>query len=190
MNILGISGTPRENGNSDILLQHALHPFEEAGWEVTLLRLRELSVKPCQACEGCRSEGICVLNDDMHLFYDAFRWCDALIVATPTYSRNVSAQLLSVMDRHYGVGEERPLAGKPAGAIAVGRGTCGGQTIAINAIYTWMLSCGAICVPGELNGLTAVADEPGDVLKQEKRLRQARVLGENVMRVAKKLRGA
>ena len=38
MNVLGISGTPRKSGNSDILLQHALHPFEEAGWEVTLLR--------------------------------------------------------------------------------------------------------------------------------------------------------
>jgi multimeric flavodoxin WrbA len=188
LNVLGISGTPRKNGNSDILLQHALHPFEEAGWEVRLLRLSELTVKPCLACELCTIHGSCAIDDDMHLFYNAFRWCDTLIVATPTYSRNVSAQLLAVMDRHYGVREERPLAGKPGGAIAVGRGTCGGQTIAINAIYTWMLSCGMVCVPGELNGLTAVADAPGDVLKQEKRLRQARVLGENVLRVAEKLR--
>jgi multimeric flavodoxin WrbA len=187
MNVLGISGTPRKNGNSDILLQHALRPFEEAGWEVNLLRLSELTVRPCQACDSCRSSGTCVLDDDMHLFYDAFRRCDALIVATPTYSRNVSAQLLAVMDRHYGVGEERPLAGKPGGAIAVGRGTCGGQTIAINAIFTWLLSCGAVCVPGELNGLTAVADEPGDVLKQEKRLRQAQILGENILQAAEKL---
>jgi multimeric flavodoxin WrbA len=188
MNVLGISGTPRKNGNSDILLQYALRPFEEAGWEVTLLRLSELAVKPCLACELCTIHGSCTIDDDMHLFYDAFRRCDALIVATPTYSRNVSAQLLAVMDRHYGVEKGRPLAGKPGGAIAVGRGTCGGQTIAINAIYNWMRSCGAICVPGELNGLTAVADEPGDVLKQEKRLRQARVLGENVMHVAERLR--
>jgi multimeric flavodoxin WrbA len=188
MNVLGISGTPRQNGNSDILLQHALRPFEEAGWEANLLRLRELTVKPCLACELCTLHGNCAIDDDMHLFYDAFRRCDALIVATPTYSRNVSAQLLAVMDRHYGVREELPLKGKAGGAIAVGRGTCGGQTIAINAIYNWMRSCGAICVPGELNGLTAVADEPGNVLKQEKRLRQARVLGENVMHVAEKLR--
>jgi hypothetical protein len=50
-----------------------------------------------------------------------------------------------------------------------------------------MRSCGAICVPGELNGLTAVADKPGDVLKQEKRLRQARVLGQNVLHTAEQL---
>lgn len=190
LNILGISGTPRKNGNSDILLQHALRAFEEAGWEVTLLRLRELTVRPCLACESCRSTGNCTIDDDMHLFYDGFRRCDALIVATPVYYRNVCSHLMAVMERHYGVREERPLAGKPGGAIAVGRGTCGGQTIAINAIYTWMLSCGMVCVPGELNGLTAVADEPGDVLKQEKRLQQARMLGENVMHVAEKVRKA
>jgi len=188
MNVLGVSGTPRENGNSDILLQHALAPFEREGWKVRLLRVRELTVEPCLACEHCTTHGSCAVDDDMHLFYDAFRWCDAIIVASPVYYRNVSAQLLAVLDRHYAVREERPLEGKAGGAIAVGRGTSGGQTITINMIYTWMLSCGIVCVPGELNGLTAVADEPGDVLAQEKRLRQADALGTNVLHVAEKLR--
>jgi multimeric flavodoxin WrbA len=187
MNVLGISGTPRKNGNSDILLQHALRPFEEAGWEVTLLRLSELRVAPCQACESCRSTGACTIDDDMHSFHVAFRQCDALIVATPVYYRNVCSHLMAVMERHYAVREEQPLAGKPGGAIAVGRGSGGGQAMTINRIYTWLLSCGAVCVPGELNGLTAVADAPGDVLKQEKRLRQARVLGQNVLHTAEKL---
>ena len=70
----------------------------------------------------------------------------------------------------------------------MGAGTCGGQTITINAIYNWMLSCGVICVPGELNGVTATASEPGDILKQENRLRQAEILGRNVLNVAQKLR--
>ena len=79
MNVLGISGTPRKNGNSDILLHHALRPFEAAGWETTLLRLSELTVQPCRACESCTPTGACVLDDDMHLFYEAFRRCDAFI---------------------------------------------------------------------------------------------------------------
>jgi multimeric flavodoxin WrbA len=123
----------------------------------------------------------------MHSFHVAFRQCDALIVATPVYYRNVCSHLMAVMERHYAVREEQPLAGKPGGAIAVGRGSGGGQAMTINRIYTWLLSCGAVCVPGELNGLTAVADAPGDVLKQEKRLRQARVLGQNVLHTAEKL---
>ena len=110
------------------------------------------------------------------------------ILSTPVYSRNVSSQLMAVLDRSYGTSHTRPLEGKVGGAIAVGRGTCGGQSITVMAIYNWMLSAGMICVPGELNGLTAVASEPGDVLRQEKRLKQASILGANVMRVAQTLR--
>jgi multimeric flavodoxin WrbA len=95
---------------------------------------------------------------------------------------------MSVLDRHHAVSKKRPLEGKVGGSMAVGRGTGGGSAITITAIYNWMLSCGIICVPGELNGVTAVASEPGDILKQENRLRQAEILGENVMKIAKKIR--
>jgi multimeric flavodoxin WrbA len=189
MNVLGISGTPRNNGNSDILLQYSLKPFQEQGWQVKHLRLRGITVKPCKACDGCKTgKGTpCVQDDDMHLIYDAWQWCDAVIIATPVYSRNVSAQMMAVLDRHYAVSQERPLSGKPGGAIAVGAGTAGGQSITVVAIYNWMLSAGVICVPGELNGVTAKALNPGDVLKQKDRLKQAEILGRNVMNAATRL---
>lgn len=189
MHVVGICGTPRANGNSDILLQHALRPFAERGWEVSHLRVRDLDVHPCLGCERCRESGVCAIADDMQAVYELWRRCDAFVVASPVYWRNMTAQLIAVLHRHYAVRAERPLAGKPGGAIAVGRGTGGGQAIVVMSIYNWMLSAGMICVPGELNGVTAVASEPGDVLGQEKRLRQARILGENVLAVATKLRG-
>jgi len=187
MNVLGISGTPRENGNSEILLSYALRPFEKQGWQVKHFRIRELNIEPCRGCDECRKTGTCAIDDDMHQVYEAFRWCDAIIVSSPVYSRNICAQLMALLDRHYAVSEERPLEGKAGGAIAVGAGTCGGQTITIMAIYNWMLSRGVICVPGELNGVTAVASEPGDILKQPNRLKQAEILGSNVLNVAKKI---
>lgn len=188
MNVLGISGTPRVNGNSEILLRYALHPFQEAGWGVRLCLLSEMTVKPCLACDKCRGGKPCVIGDDMQAIYEAFRWCDALVISSPVYSRNIASQLLAVLDRHYAVHLEKPLEGKVGGAIAVGRGTCGGQTITIMAIYNWMLSSGMVCVPGELNGVTAVASEPGDILKQEHRLGQAEILGRNILKVASRLR--
>jgi multimeric flavodoxin WrbA len=188
MNVLGISGTPRENGNSEILLQYALQPFSERGWNVKHFLLSQMQIQPCRACDQCRETNNCVINDDMREIYEAFRWCDAIIVSSPVYSRNICSQLVAVFDRHYAVDQVRPLEGKVGGAIAVGRGSCGGQAITITAIYNWMLSSGIICVPGELNGVTAVASEPGDVLKQEKRLRQAKILGENILKVTVKLR--
>jgi multimeric flavodoxin WrbA len=116
-----------------------------------------------------------------------FRTCDALIVATPVYYRTPTAQLLSLFQRHYCIQNEKPLQGKPGGAIAVGRGTSGGQATSISTIYNWMLSCGMICVPGELNGVTASADAPGDILKQEIRLNQAIQLGKNIKELAETL---
>jgi len=92
---------------------------------------------------------------------------------------------MAVFERHYGNRQKRLLLGKPGGAIAVGRST--GQAIAISIIHNWLLSCGALCVPGELNGLTASANKPGDILMQENRLKQARILGNNVMVTAEKL---
>ena len=190
MNVLGISGSYRERSNSHILLQHALRPFEEAGWDVTLLRLRGRTVGPCEGCDHCRSHGNkCKIVDDMHLFYDALRRCDALVVASPVYSRNVCSQVMAVFDRYYAVDPERPLEGKVGGAIAVGAGGGGGQSITICTIYNWMRSCGMVGVPGEMNGVTAVALEEGEVLGQEKRLRQARTLGQNVLRFATRLGG-
>lgn len=167
MNILGISGTPRKNGNSEILLRYALYPFVEQCWDIRHFRLSEMTIQPCRGCEEeCKGQGNCVIDDDMYKIYEAFNWCNAIIVSSPTYSRNVCSQLLAVFDRHYAVYTLCPLVGKVGGAIAVGRGTGGGHAIALNAIYTWFLSCGVICVPDELNGVTAVASEPGDIIKQ------------------------
>lgn len=89
-----------------------------------------------------------------------------------------------MFDRTYAVQASRPLAGKVGGAIAIGRGTGGGQALTLTIIHNFFLSCGAICVPGELNGVSAVADAPGEILTQPKRLNQAKILGQNMLRIA------
>ncbi len=187
MNVIGISGTPRKKGNSELLLRYALKPFENNGWKVKTFLLSGLKIKPCNACDTCRETGACIINDDMQEIYDAFRWCNAIIISSPVYYLNVSAQLLSLLDRHYAVHDEKPLEGKVGGAIAVGNGTCGGQTLAVNAIFAWMLSCGIVCVPGELSAVKAVADKPGDIINQEDQLRQAEILGFNILKATKVL---
>jgi multimeric flavodoxin WrbA len=166
MNVLGISGSPRSNGNSEILLNEALQPFIEKGWETIMLKMSALSVQPCIACNSCLTTGECVIKDDMEKFYTAFTNCQAIIIASPVYYRNITSKLAAVFERHYGCKSIRPLAGRPGGAIAVGRGSGGGQAIVLSIIHNWLLSCGAICIPGELNGMSAAADKAGDILRQ------------------------
>ena len=89
--VMGISRTPRKNGNSEILLRSALKPFRNNGWDVKIFLLSELTIKPCNTCEPCRETGTCIINDDMQRIYDVFRWCNAIIISSPVYFRNVSA---------------------------------------------------------------------------------------------------
>ena len=181
MNILGISGTPRIGVNSEVLLNAALEPFQEAGWQIKKILLSNMKIEPCTGCESCEIMKQCSIHDDMLKIYKAFYWCDAVIISSPVYYRNIPSQLKAVMDRTFAL-KDKPLKGKLGGAIAVGRSTSGGgQTNVLEAIYNFYLSCGLLCVPGELNGVTASADKPGDIALQPRRLEQARILGRNIV---------
>jgi len=148
--------------------------------------LSEKRIEPCTGCDSCIERKICCINDDMNEIYSAYEKCDAVIISAPAYWRNVPAQLKAVIDRTYG-NKTGSLKGKLGGAIAVGRGQGGGQAIVINIIYNFYLSSGALCVPAEINGVTAVADKPGDILSQPRRLEQARILGRNILGYTKSI---
>lgn len=185
MKVVGISGSPRKDGNTEILVKEALKPFYEKGWEVTKFFLSSKTINPCMGCETCNETGTCAIEgDDMELLLSEFENCDALIIGSPAYYRNVTAQLKALFDRSFVFKNRKLLAGKLGGAIAIGRGEGGGQSLVLSIIHNYYLSSGALCVPCEINGLSAKADKSGDILKQENRLRQARVLGGNIIKYA------
>ena len=190
MKVVGISGSPRKGGNTEWLVKESLHEFANQGWTVSAFFLSEKTIKSCIGCDSCSENGECAITDDDAgaLFADLIS-CDAVIIGSPVYYRNVTAQLKAVFDRNHPYGY-KTLEGKPGGAIAVGRGEGAGQATTLMIIYNFMLSCGGLPVPGEMNGLSARADKPGDIMSQERRLKQARILAQNVIQYAEKLRGA
>ena len=188
MNVVGISGSPRTGGNTQCLVEECLREFSAHGWSVSAFYLSEKTVRPCTGCETCVENGKCVItDDDAAALFDALKACDAVVIGSPVYWRNVTAQLKAVFDRSFAYGHSL-LEGKPGGAIAVGRGEGCGQGNTLMVIYNYILSCGGLPVPGELNGLSARADKPGDILRQDRRLAQARMLARNIMKYAEKLR--
>ena len=189
MKVVGISGSPRKGGNTECLVNESLDEFAKNGWSTTKLYLSEKKIKPCTGCETCVESGVCVISDDdAKPYFDEIASSDAVIIGSPVYYRNVTAQLKALFDRSFGYKRDEFLVGKPGGAITVGRGEGGGQSNVLMIIYNYLLSCGALPVPGELNGLSAKADKPGEIMTQEKRLAQARVLARNVMKYAEMLR--
>ena len=92
MKVAALHGSPRADGNIDILLKETLKAIEEAGHEVKLFKLNNLSIKPCQDCGGCDETGVCIINDEMDEIYDAIRSVDRIILASPIFFFCLSAQ--------------------------------------------------------------------------------------------------
>ncbi len=94
--ILGIGGSPRKGGNSDILLQHILQNVGAAK------QLRELQFKSCIGCEKCRKDKICTgLQDDMSLLYPEIIEAKGLVLVSPTHNYNITALMKAFIDRLY-----------------------------------------------------------------------------------------
>lgn len=99
MKILGIGGSPRKGGNSDILLGRALEGARSEGASVEKIILNDLDIKPCQECRGCDETGICVLEDDMKSVYEKMDEADGVIIASPIFFGSLSAQTKMMIDR-------------------------------------------------------------------------------------------
>jgi multimeric flavodoxin WrbA len=183
--MLAVSGSPRAGGNTERLLEEGLDECAKAGWAVARFYLSERTVLPCIGCESCLRTGECALEgDNMADFAALLAESDALLIGTPVYYRNVTAQLKALIDRCHGISSRNLFRFKPVGALAVGRGEGGGQAMALAILSNFALSAGAVAVPGELNGVSARAGDPGDIESQPKRLLQARALAKNVMACA------
>ncbi len=102
MNIVVLTGSPRKKGNSATLAARFVEKAESLGAETRTFHLNNLSIKGCQACGGCKTKkDHCVVKDDMSDVLDAVRRCDALVLATPVYFGDVSAQMKMFIDRTY-----------------------------------------------------------------------------------------
>jgi len=96
---IAIVGSPRQNGNTEILSRHALKAIEEEGVDTELIRLADLDIKPCTACMVCKSEESCPIEDDLWPIYTRMKEADAIILASPVYFGSATAQIKALMDR-------------------------------------------------------------------------------------------
>lgn len=100
MNIVGFIGSPRKDGNTAWLVRQILEGAREAGAETRAWHSGELDIRPCQGCLGCKqSEPGCVISDDMQALYAALEGADALVLGSPLYMGQMSAQAKAFTDR-------------------------------------------------------------------------------------------
>lgn len=98
--ILALLGSPRTNGNNMLAIDEVLRGAASRGnCEVQKIVLNQMTIKPCQHCDGCLHTGRCVIRDDMELIYKSILMMDAFLLATPIYFSGMSAQVKLMVDR-------------------------------------------------------------------------------------------
>ena len=97
--ILGISGSPRIAGNTDILLDKALEGARDSGAKTEKIILNNLEFAPCQECSQMPDDGTCIIEDDMQVVYKKVKEADGIILASPIFFGSLSAQTKMMIDR-------------------------------------------------------------------------------------------
>ncbi|WP_347490267.1 flavodoxin family protein [Desulfoscipio sp. XC116] len=101
MKILGIVGSPRRNGNTSRLVKEVLQGAAKEGAITELVFLHDYKFTGCRGCEKCSESCRCVINDDMQKLYPLLLEADGLVLGSPTYFYNVSADMKKFIDRCY-----------------------------------------------------------------------------------------
>lgn len=99
MKILGIMGSPRIGGNSDILLSQALAGAKTAGADVEKIILDRKHISGCKDCKKCNNTGVCVIKDDMLEVQKRITDAYAIIHSTPVYFWSMTSQMKAYLDR-------------------------------------------------------------------------------------------
>lgn len=190
MKVLAINGSPRKGGNTDHMLKAALKPLEEAGWDTEFVQLGGKSIRGCTACGKCFEEknGRCVIkNDVFNDIMEKMLEADALILGSPTYFTDVSAEMKALLDRSglVAIANDCAFAGKiGAGVVAVRRG--GGTHVYDTINHMFLMS--QMIVPGSTYWNLGYGLNKGEVESDAEGLRNMRHLGRTIDWMGKALK--
>ena len=92
-------GSPRVQGNTDLLLDEALRGAQSQGAEVEKIVVDKLKIAPCREYYGCLEDGDCVIRDDMDAIYPKLLDADRVIVASPMFFYGLTGQIKALIDR-------------------------------------------------------------------------------------------
>jgi multimeric flavodoxin WrbA len=183
INILGIVGSPRKNGNTEKLMNEALRTSEQANADTDMIRLADFDLKPCDGCRVCFRTKNCIIKDDVENIFSKIVESDGIIIGSPVYFYNVNAQTKIFIDR---VGylhiarEKKHFQNKVGGAIAVA-----GRSGLMNTLSQIMLFFSSARMIIAAPAVRALASTKGDVTKDKRGIETAKQLGDSIVQIAK-----
>lgn len=124
MKMIGLNGSPRRsNSRTGQLVRQILSTGKDAGAEIEYLEITGLKIGPCLACDRCHQTGYCVQKDDFRETLDKIMGSDGLVLGSPVYIYQVTAQLKNWIDRLGNTIHCRRFSGKYGVVVATAGGT-------------------------------------------------------------------
>lgn len=191
MNAIAICGSPRLEGNTEILLRECLDILEKEGIPGQLARLHKKVMLPCLACGTCgktKDKTCAIKDDDFHEIFNAMLEADIIIVGSPVYFGSATPQLMSLLDRAGYVSRANGnlFSRKLGGPVVVARRA--GQNFTYAQLLYWYM-LGDMVVPGSTYWNVGFGMRPGEVRTDTEGIETVRRFAENLAWLAKKLRG-
>ncbi len=160
--VVAINGSPHEGfGNTSQMLAMLGKNLSRAGLELEEIFLSQHQIGFCTGCATCLETGACWVRDDYNSVVRSVLEADAVILASPVYFFNVTAQMKTFLDRSLGYGHRPRQDWKPGLALSVSAGH--GETWVADYLGRVMRAFGAFPV----GKLTAIAVGPGEFLGRE-----------------------
>ncbi len=186
MPILLFNGSPREGGNTDILLQHVAKGIKQEGREAERINLAQLDIHPCTACGSCEATGECIWDDDMQMLYRKIPLAPRIVIGSPIYFYGVTAQTKAFIDRcqvfwsrKYLLNTSSPKPSTRKGflvCVGASKGNKMFDCASLTVQYTYdamdVVYCGDLFIRS--------VDQKGAILDKKEQLKAAEVLGREI----------
>ena len=180
MKVLAINSSARKGGDTAILLERVLKELRKEGITTELIQLAGQIIEPCKACWACGGQGNCVHRKDrFREIFDKMKEADGILLGSPVYSANISANMQALLERAAVVGDMNPglLTHKVGAAVTAARR--GGALNAVDAMTHFFLNHEMIVV-GSTYWNMAYGQLPGDVKQDNEGLANMENLGRNM----------
>jgi multimeric flavodoxin WrbA len=177
MVILGLIGSPRKGGNTDILVDAILAAARSKGHDTSKVYLYDVGIGPCVDCRGCKKdELVCVLKDGMRQLYPMLDAADVIVFGTPVYWCGPSGTMKNLVDRLRPYFSNGRLKGKKA-VLAAPAGDGPAEGDLLTEMFRRSLKYLEVEFVGQVLGK---AYDIKDILGDEKAMKQAVAMGKSL----------
>ena len=183
MKVLAINGSPRKGGNTETLLRKAMEPIAEAGYGTEFLQVGGALIRGCTACGACgrMKNRQCVMDDDLfNLVFMKMIDADAILIGSPTYFANMTAETAALIGRAgYVALANGGLLRRKIGAAVVAKRRGGAVNVLDGINHLFLIN--QMIVPGSTYWNMGLGSARLDVLDDEEGLKNMRDLGEQIV---------